>query len=221
MSGARSWMAARVAGSRWKSEAGGEADGPEHAEFVFGEAEVGVADGADDAGGEVFAAVDEVEGGGGDGLFALQDFGVEEHAVDGEVAAEDVFAGRGGELDGVGAAAVGVAAVVAEGGDFGLDLLAVGIFRGDGFASEADEEDAEVGADGEGAVAELGEEGEDLVGGGGGGDVEVFGGDVEEEVADAAAGEESLVAGCAEVGDDGAGGSITGGVGEDGGGGDH
>ena len=58
----------------------------------------------------------------------------------------------------------------------------------------ADEHDAEVGAYGEG----FREEGEDLVGGGGGGDVEVLGGEAEEEVADAAAGVEGLVAGVAE-----------------------
>ena len=55
----------------------------------------------------------------------------------------------------------------------------------------ADQDDAEVRADGEG----LREERDDLVGGGGGGDVVVLGREAEEQVADAAAGEEGLVAG--------------------------
>ena len=46
-------------------EARGEADGAHHAQLVLGEAQCGVADGADDAGGEVFAAMDEVERGAG------------------------------------------------------------------------------------------------------------------------------------------------------------
>ena len=124
---------------------------------------------------------------------------VEEHAVDGEVAAEDVFAGVGGELDGVGAAAVGVAAVGAEGGDFGGDVVV------------GDDDDAEVGADGLGAGEELLDE----RGGGAGGDVEVFGGEAEEEIADAAAGEIGLVAGGGEGLDDGGGGAVLG-AGEDG-----
>ena len=73
-------------------EARGEADGAQHAQLVLGEAQAGVADGADDAGGEVFAAMDEVERGGGGVAGGFEGEGVEEHAVDGEVAAEDVFA---------------------------------------------------------------------------------------------------------------------------------
>ncbi len=45
-------------------EASGETDGAKHAELVFGEAVGGVADGAEDFGGEVGAAVYVVEGGG-------------------------------------------------------------------------------------------------------------------------------------------------------------
>ena len=115
-------------------ETSGEADGAEHAQLVFGEAEVGVADGADEVVGEVGLAVDEIEEGGvhrGLDLFAfgvelsveLEADGVEKHAVDREVAAVDVVGGGGGEADGVGAAAVGVGAVVAEGGDLDGDVF--------------------------------------------------------------------------------------------------
>ncbi len=131
----------------------------------------------------------------------LEDGGVEEHAVDGEVAAEDVFAGVGGEADGVGAAAVGVGSVVAEGGDFG----------GDGFVFSvvwfADEDYAEVGAYGEGFL--VGEEIEDDVGCGAGGYVEVLGFEVEEDVAHAASGEEGLVASGAKSLDDSACGAVV------------
>ena len=179
-------------------EAGGEADRAEHAELVFGEAEGGVADGSDDSGGEVFAAVDVVEGCGGGIVGLVEEDGVEEHAVDGEVAAEDVLFRRGGEADGVGAAAVRVRAVVAEGGDFGGGLEAVDRLD--------DEDDAEVGPHGAG----LAEEGGDLRRRGGGGYVVVAGGEAEEEVADAAAGEVGLVAGFAEGPGDEEGGLVVG-----------
>ncbi len=128
-------------------QAGGETDRAEHAELVFGEAGDGVADGADDAGGEVGLTVDKVEGGGCSvGVLVIQER-IEEHAVDGEVAAEHIFAGVGGEADRVGAAAVGVGAIVAEGGDLdGGAVVATGITAS--FAT--DEDDAEVGAYGEG-----------------------------------------------------------------------
>jgi hypothetical protein len=109
--------------------------------------------------------------------------GVEEHTVDGEVAAEGVFTGRR-EDDLVGAAAVGVGAVGAEGGDLDAEVAGVG-------AGAEDLDDAEADADGDGAA----EEALDFVGAGGGGDVEVLGDEAEEFVADAAAGEEGFVAG--------------------------
>ena len=175
-----------------EAEAGGEANGAGEAEVVFGKAEGGVADGAEDAGVEVGQAADVVEDGGGEGGGGGQ--GVEKEAVDGEVAALDVFLGAEGVLDGVGAAAVRVCAVGAEGGDFGDDFAAVGFV--------GDEDDAEVRADGEGA----GEEVEDDGGGRAGGDVVVLGGEAEEEVADASAGEPCLIPGLAEPLEDGEGG---------------
>ena len=142
---------------------------------------------------KVFAAADVVEDGGVEIAGGLVGDGIEQHAVDGEVAAEDVFARVGGVADGIGTAAVGVGAVRAEGGDFGGDLVAVDLL--------ADQHYAEVCADGEG----LREERDDLVRGGGRGDVVILGCDAEEEVANAAAGEEGLVAGAAEGTGDGAG----------------
>ncbi len=91
-------------------EAGCEADGAKHAEFVFGKTTLRVADGADDSGIEIGAAADEIED--------LVGGGVEHHAVDSEVAALDVLARIFGEAYFVGTAAIGVAYVEAEGGDF-------------------------------------------------------------------------------------------------------
>ncbi len=54
-------MAAKVAGLDFESEARREADGPQQAEVVLGEAHLGVADGADQPGVEVGAAAHEVE----------------------------------------------------------------------------------------------------------------------------------------------------------------
>ena len=163
-------------------EAGGESDGAHHAQLVLGEAQGGVADGADDAASEVFAAVDEVERGGCGVARCFIFDGIEEHSVDGEVAAEYIFARVGGVTHCIGTAAVGVGAVGAEGGDLGGDLDVVDLI--------ADEDNAEVRADGEG----LGEEGDDLIGRGGGGDVEVLGREAQQQVAHASAGEEGLMA---------------------------
>ncbi len=92
------------------AETRSEADGAQHAEFVFSETAGGVADGADDSCGKISAAADEVE-----------DFaGVVAHqqAVDSEIAALDIFFGSLGIDDLVGMAAVGITDIGAEGGDF-------------------------------------------------------------------------------------------------------
>src|SRR5208283_475181 len=73
-------------------EAGGEADGAQHSQLVLDEAQSGVADSANDAGGEVFSSIDKVERGGSWVACGVVCDGVEEHSVDGEVAAEDIFA---------------------------------------------------------------------------------------------------------------------------------
>ncbi len=92
------------------TETRSEADGAQHAEFVFSETAGGVADGADDSCGKISAATDEVE-----------DFaGVVAHqqAVDSEIAALDIFFGSLGIDDLVGMAAVGITDIGAERGDF-------------------------------------------------------------------------------------------------------
>lgn len=179
-------------------EAGREANDAQHAELVFFEAAVRVADGADDPVAEIALAADVVEERGGEAAgLAMQD-GIEHHAVDGEVAAEDVFAGARGEADFGGMAAVEISDIAAKGGDFGEDFAAVDCV--------ADEDDAELGADGKGA----GEQRQDGVGMRAGGHVKVFGLDAEEEVAHAAAGEIRLVAGGAEALHDAFGGDLRG-----------
>lgn len=108
--------------------------------------------------------------------------GVLEKAVDSEIAALGIFAGRG-EGDEFGAAAIAVGAIGAEGGDFDVVTM---VF---------DDDDAEVGAD----LIAFGKEGEDLGGGGGGGDVVVFWFAIHESITHAAASEEGGVVGIDET----------------------
>jgi hypothetical protein len=153
------------------SEAGGEADGADHAQLVFAEAERGLADGADEAGAEIVAATDEVENFAG--------ARIEEQGVDGEVAAADVFFGGAGEDDVVGMPAVGIAHIGAEGGH--LDLQ--GILD--------DNDDAELRADGKAVRKKL----LNALGHGIGGNVVIERLAAELEVSDASADEVGLVAG--------------------------
>ena len=95
-----------------KIEAGGEADGAEHAQVVLAEPLVGVADGADHAALQILASFDEVQN-----LAAVR---VHHEAVDREIAALNVLARIALEMDQRGTAAVGVVVVAAEGGDLHL-----------------------------------------------------------------------------------------------------
>jgi hypothetical protein len=174
-----------------EAEAGGEADRAQHAKPIFFKTQGRVADGADGFGGEIGSTADQIEDGGVEIAIALEAGDVEEHAVDGEVAAEDVFARVKRKADGVGPATVTIGSVVAEGGDFDSGLLALGgVFR----RFVADQDDAEVGSDRESFAAEAGEEGYDLAGGGGGGDIVVVGRTAEQEIANGPSGEEGLEA---------------------------
>jgi hypothetical protein len=160
----------------------GEAHGAQEAEIIFGETFGGRADGAKEFGAQIAFAADPV-------VQLLRD-GVEEKAVDGEIAAGGVGLGVA-EGDLFRMAAVLVIGLGAEGGDL---EFAAGI---------EDDEDAELAADGNGAR----EKGLDLGGESGGGDVVVLGIAAEEAVADAAADPVRGVAGRLEAADD-AGGEV-------------
>ena len=147
-----------------EAEAGGEADGAEEAQGVFGEAGGGVTNGAEDTGFQIGEAADEVDD------FAT--FGVFEESVDRKITALGIFF-RGRKSHGFWATAVFVRAIGAEGGDLGVVTLV------------ADDDDAEVGAD----LVAFRKKFEDLGRGGGGGDVVVLGFEAEDFVAHAAAGE--------------------------------
>lgn len=165
-----------------KIELRGEADGAEQAEIIFGKTFGGRADGAEEFRAQIAFAADPV--------VELLGDGVEEKAIDGEVAAGGVGLGVAeGDLFRV--AAVLVIGLGAKGGD--LKFAA-------GFE---DDEDAELAADGNGAR----ENGFDLGGQGRGGDVVVLGFAAEEAVADAAADPVRGVAGRLEAADD-AGGEV-------------
>ena len=169
-------------GIEFEAEGGGEADGSEHTESIFAEAGEWISDGADELFLEVGLSADKIKHGLADG--------VEEHAVDGEVAALSVFFG-GAEADGFGVSAIEVLTVAAEGGDFDLSVT---------FGGSGNHDNAEGGAYGNGAA--LAEGADDVFGEGVGGDVVVFGFFTEELVADAAAGPECMEACVAELSDD-------------------
>ena len=95
-----------------------KADCAKHAEFVFAETKVRIADGADQVLSQVAASSDEVEN--------VSGLRILEHAVNGEVAAKDVFARIGGEADCVRPAAIQVDPVLAEGCDLRRDVSAFG-----------------------------------------------------------------------------------------------
>ncbi len=99
------------------AKAGGKAHGPKHAQLVLRESLMGLADRADDALLQVFAPAHVVE--------HFAGVGIEQKAVDGEVAALHVHAGVFGELDFIRMAAVRISAVTAEGRDFNGVVVAL------------------------------------------------------------------------------------------------
>ena len=106
-----------------EAEAGGEADGAEHAQLVFFEAAVGLADGADDPFAKIAFAADVIQNRGREVAGLAMQHGVEHHAVDGEVAAEHVFLGARGEADFGGMTAVVIGDVAAKCSNLGDDFL--------------------------------------------------------------------------------------------------
>jgi len=118
---------------------------------------------------------------------------IEQEAVDGEIAALDVFRGGLGVTNFIGVAAIGVDAVIAEGGDLGHHLRrGRRLLRGRrriSFRSRSDEDDAEVCSNRVGAR----KHGKYNVGSGGGCDVVVLRLATEEEIANATTGEVSIV----------------------------
>ncbi len=148
---------------------GGKPNGAEHSQAVFLKAAEGVAYGAEDAVAQVAfttGVINEAVG-----------KGVVEEGVGGEVAALGVVFG-GVVGNGFGVAAVLVAAVTAKGGDV------------EGLLAHADKHNAKGFAD---ADTVCREEGFDLVGGGVGGDIDIFDGGLAEGVTDAPSGKVSGV----------------------------
>src|SRR4029079_11680658 len=90
------------------SEAGGKAHRAQHAQFVFGKAKLGLANGANDPGIEVFATGNEIH--------HFIPNGIEQQAVDGKITALDIFLRTFAEAYLVRMAAITVADIAAEGG---------------------------------------------------------------------------------------------------------
>ena len=98
-------------------QARGKSHCPQEAKMILAETALGVADRADDAGGEIRAAVDVID--------HLVRFGIEQQRIDGEIAAQHVLFGTGFEVHGVRAAAVAVIMVAAEGSDFDVGIAVI------------------------------------------------------------------------------------------------
>ena len=151
-------------------EASGEADRAEHAKLVFGEAALGLDDGANDASGEVGPPANIVQ------HFTAVVF--HKQAVDGEVAARNVFLWSTCVDHLVRMATIGVANVTAEGGDFNLVAVA------------RNEHDTELSTDTKGIRKQL----HDLSGRGVGGYVVVGRVAMEQKIADTTANHQGLIA---------------------------
>jgi hypothetical protein len=150
-------------------EASGEAHGAQHAKLVFSETAGWFTNGADNSGGKIGAAADEIEE-----LFCVV---THKQAIDGEIAALHVFFGCPGINNLVGMAAVRVADIGAEGGDFDF----AGIL--------ADEDDTELGAD----IEAAGKQEEYFNGSGIRGDIVIGGLATEKNISHTAADKKGLV----------------------------
>ena len=164
-----------------EAEARGEADSAQHTQLVFLEAQPRIADGPHHSRFEVGAATDKVEHCAVNvaGLTQLQR--IEQHAIDGEVAALNVLFGALRESDRVGMPAVGICAIIPKCSDLGYEFTTVGFV--------SNEYHAEVCTDGESLRKHL----EDDVGMRVGSNIEVLRLAAEEQVAHASAGEPGLI----------------------------
>ena len=194
-----------VGGADVKVELSSEADGAHHADGVFAEADVRVADGADAASFEVTETTDVINDG--------EVVDVVEETVDGEVATEGIFLGS---AEGV------ILELVETVGLIGDGIRGRGLTEGGGlddlFAKDnMGETEATANKI---AIAELAL---DFVGAGIGADIEVFGGATKEQITDGTANEVGFVAELGEavkdlkgIGVDVAAGDVVLGSGDDG-----
>jgi hypothetical protein len=149
-------------GFHFESQLNGKADGAEKAKAILGEAGDGISDGSDDFGREVGLACHIIK------KLILQ--GVKKHSVDGEVASFGILF-CGGESDGGGSTSVEIGSIDPKGGDFENVFVDSKADDTEGFAL---------------GVGGFGEEGLNLVGGSGGGDVDVEVGTLKKCVANTA-----------------------------------
>lgn len=153
-----------------KAERVSKAYGAQHAQVIFSEAAVGIADGTDEFFFQVGLSADVINN------FVFN--GIPEHSIDGEVSTLGVLFGAA-EVDAVGAAAVLITGVFTKCGDFSLESV---------FDNH---DDAEGFADGDG----FGKKGFNLFGQGIGGNVVIFWNTSHQPVAHRPAGDE-----CGEAG---------------------
>src|SRR6185437_3317748 len=118
------------------ADAGGEADGAKHTQLVFRKTKLGRADGADQAVFEIGLAANIIEHLDGDGI--------EQEAVDGEVAALNVEPRFRGILDAIRMATIRVGSIAAIGGNLDGVVVANSIST---ISEDGDEYDAELGTE--------------------------------------------------------------------------
>jgi len=158
----------------------------EHPKLVLFKAAMRLADGAHDAEAQIVLASDIIENRRGQVARLPVEHRVEQHAVDGEVAADHVFASTRGKTHLAGVAAVEIRYVRPKcshfGDNFQAPALEIGVF--------ANQNHAKVGADGKGAW----KQGQHVLRMRAGGNIEILRSDPEQQIADASTGEVSLMA---------------------------
>jgi N6-L-threonylcarbamoyladenine synthase len=160
-----------------ESKARSEADASQHAQFVFFKTQARIADCPDDPSFEIGAAAYEIEHRAGNVAGLAQFQRIEQHSVNGEIAAFDVFFGALGKPHRFRMPAVGIWAIVSKCSDLSYKFATVRVVN--------HQHHAEMGPDGEG----LGKHLEDGLRMGVGGHIEVLRLPAEQQIAHTSAGE--------------------------------
>ena len=163
----------------FKVQSSRKANGTQHAQLVFGEAQPGIADGAEDLLMQIGLAADKVQHAVFQAVALIKRERVQQQAVDGEVTPQDILARIGREAHSIGPPPIAVRSIVAKSGDLRRDTFA--------FHVGQHQHNAKVRAYGLGAREGL----LNFFGGCGGGDVEILRVNAKQHIAHASAREVS------------------------------
>ena len=162
-------------GFDFKAQSSRKANGTQHAKLVFGEAQPGIADGAEDLLMQIGLAADKVQHAVFQAVALLKRERVQQQAVDGEVTPQDILARIGREPHSIRPPPIAVRPIVAKSGDLRRDAFA--------FVVGQHQHNAKMRAYGLGARKGL----LDFFGGCGGGYVEILRVDAKQHIAHASA----------------------------------